>query len=159
MSKRVTCLNAVLFTGVVLCNPVFADVYVYPAKGQSTEKMEQDKYACYQWAKKNTGYDPTNPPRASTTTVSTEPYRAGRNVLGGAAKGAVVAGISGGDAGKGAAVGAIGGGVFGGIRHQRRASAQRQQAASQQSAELSAMRSEYDRAHAACLEGRGYTVK
>ena len=34
--------------------------FVYPNKGQSAQQTEQDKYACYEWAKQQTGYDPMN---------------------------------------------------------------------------------------------------
>ncbi|MCP3867568.1 MAG: hypothetical protein GY703_05630 [Gammaproteobacteria bacterium] len=151
-------------TGLLACllagsSAPASELYVFPGKGQSEAQMEQDKFSCYQWARKNTGYDPTNPPRVSTTTTSSQPYRPGGDVVRGAAKGAIVAGIADGDAGKGAAVGAIGGGVFGGMRHQRRVESQRQQAAANQSARSSAMRSDYNRAYSACLEGKGYTVR
>jgi len=152
----ITCMLGALLTGGAV---TAADLYVFPSKGQSDAQMEKDKYSCYEWARKNTGYDPVNPPQVSTTTPSSQPYRPGRNILGGAAKGAIVAGIADGDAGKGAAVGAIGGGVFGGMRDQRRVESQRQQAAAQQSAQMSAMRSDYNRAYSACLEGKGYTVR
>ena len=32
------------------------DPIVFPAKGQSNEKMESDKYACYTWSKGQTGF-------------------------------------------------------------------------------------------------------
>ena len=35
-----------------------SDPIVFPAKGQSNEQMEKDKYACYGWSKKETGFDP-----------------------------------------------------------------------------------------------------
>ena len=54
-----------------------SELYVFPAKGQSD--AQKDKYSCYQWARKNTAYDPVNPPRVSTTTASAEPYRPGGN--------------------------------------------------------------------------------
>jgi len=31
---------------------------IYPAKGQSQQQMEKDKYECYTWAKGQTGFDP-----------------------------------------------------------------------------------------------------
>ena len=149
-----------ILTGLMACSSTFAsELYVFPAKGQSDAQMEQDKYNCYQWAVKNTGYNPANPPQVGTTTVIAEPYRPAGNVARGAVRGAAIGGISGGDAGKGAAVGAIGGGVFGGMRHQRQVESQRQHAAAQQSAQSSAMRNDYNRAYSACLEGKGYTVR
>ena len=41
------------------------DFYVYPTKGQDKDQMEQDKYACYQWAKEQTGFDPMELPKAT----------------------------------------------------------------------------------------------
>jgi hypothetical protein len=31
---------------------------IYPAKAQSQQQMEMDKYECYTWAKQQTGFDP-----------------------------------------------------------------------------------------------------
>ena len=134
---------------------VQAEPYVYPAKGQSADQMEQDKYQCYVWGKQQTGYDPMNPPVASSGQAQTAP------VIGGAAKGAAGGAIIGaiaGDAGKGAAIGAVTGTVARGARN-RGAMNQQQQQAQQQSAAMAQMQSEYDRAYAVCLEGRGYNVK
>lgn len=35
--------------------------YVYPARNQSQAQQAEDRYACYQWAREQTGYDPTQP--------------------------------------------------------------------------------------------------
>src|SRR6188472_2619660 len=37
------------------------EVFVYPSKGQTKEQQEQDEFACYKWAKEQTGFDPTQP--------------------------------------------------------------------------------------------------
>ena len=34
------------------------EIIVYPAKGQSNDQMEKDKFECYSWAKGQTGFDP-----------------------------------------------------------------------------------------------------
>ncbi|SHE23137.1 hypothetical protein [methanotrophic endosymbiont of Bathymodiolus puteoserpentis (Logatchev)] len=117
---------------------VQAEPYVYPAKGQSTEQMEKDKYQCYVWGKQQSGYDPMNPPVASSGQANTAP------VVGGAARGA--------------AIGATTGAIARGARN-RGAQNQQQQQAQQQSTAIAQMNSEYDRAYAVCLEGRGYSVK
>ena len=148
----------ILVAGVMLLASstfVQAEPYVYPAQGQSAEQMEQDKYQCYGWGKQQTGFDPMNPPVASAAPANT-----GR-VVGGAARGAAggaVIGAIAGDAGKGAAIGAVTGTVTRGARN-RGAQNQQQQQLQQQSAAIAQMRSEYDRAYAVCLEGRGYSVK
>jgi len=134
---------------------VQAEPYIYPAQGQSAEQIEKDKYQCYGWGKQQTGYDPMNPPVATTGQANTG------SVVGSAAKGAAggaVIGAIAGDAGKGAAIGAATGAGTRGIRN-RRAVGQQQQQAQQQSAAHAQMRSEYDRAYAVCLEGRGYRVR
>jgi len=33
---------------------------VFPNKGQSDDQLEKDKYACYEWAKKQSGFDPAD---------------------------------------------------------------------------------------------------
>ena len=140
---------------IVISASVQAEPYVYPAKGQSAEQIEKDKYQCYGWGKQQTGFDPMNPPVASTGQANTG------SVVGGAAKGAAggaVIGAIAGDAGKGAAIGAVTGTAARGMRN-RRAVGQQQQQAQQQSAAIAQMRSEYDRAYAVCLEGRGYSVR
>jgi len=40
-------------------------VVIYPAKGQSQDQMENDKYECYSWAKQQTGFDPTRQLKAT----------------------------------------------------------------------------------------------
>jgi len=42
MLKQLTCLKAVLIAGAITGSPAFADVFVYPAGGQSAEKMERE---------------------------------------------------------------------------------------------------------------------
>jgi hypothetical protein len=118
-------------------------LFVYPQKGQKPEQQEQDEFACYKWAKTNSGVDPMAQPQAKN-------QRAGgtlRGGAGGAALGAAGGAIAG-DAGKGAAIGAIGGAVLG-----RRRGAMNEQRETQMTTNT------YHRAFAACMEGRGYTVK
>ena len=143
--------------------PVFAELYVYPTKSQPANQQERDEFECYTWAKGRTGFDPIKAPEASgppppTQTAGTSPVRGAAR---GAATGAVVGAIAG-DAGKGAAAGAAGGAMIGGMRRRSavRANAQAQeQYRAREQANYQARRAEYDRAWAACLEGRGYTVR
>jgi hypothetical protein len=134
-----------------------AEVFVYPKQGQSQEAFESDQYACHNWAKQQTGFDPGAPPQAA---AAPPPQQGGavRGAARGAAVGAVVGGASGGDAGKGAAVGAAMGGTGGAVRqnrNNREAAAASQQAQSQQQAAYG----NYEKAYATCLAGRGYSVK
>jgi YMGG-like Gly-zipper len=138
-------------------------VYVYPERGQSPQQQQQDRYQCHTWAVQQTGFDPTTaaaappPPPPSTAPQG--------QVVQGAARGAAVGAVGGaiaGDAGKGAAAGAAMGGLIGGMKR-RDQQAQSQQAysnqVSQQQAAQAQASSAYNRALAACLSGRGYTVR
>jgi hypothetical protein len=162
--KRTVQLLTLLFLTALVAGPALAqDFYVYPRESQSHEQMEKDKYQCYTWAKGQTGFDPMETPRAtapppSAQAPTTSPLR-------GAARGATVGVIGGaiaGDAGKGAAIGAASGALIGGMRRRdqvRRQESEQQQWAQQQASQYQHRRNEYDRAYAACLEGKGYTVK
>lgn len=143
MIRIVVSILVVALLGVA--GPARGSMYVYPAKGQSDEKMSRDKYECHQWAVGSTGYDPA-------AASGSQPQR--RGLLGGAARGAALGAIGGaiaGDAGTGAAAGAAVGAAGTGLRN-RRSRVEHQQA--QGSADA-----EFNRAYSACLEGRGYTVK
>lgn len=136
---------------------------VYPAKGQSQEQLEKDKFECYSWAKQQTGFDPMQQPKA---TKPPPQQQAQQGVVGrGAARGALVgvtAGAIADDAGKGAAIGAASGALVGGARRQdqkRQQQQAEQQWAQEQAATYQKNRDSYNRAYGACLEGRGYTVK
>jgi hypothetical protein len=144
--KNVVQRVVVLGVGLALVGRALAaGPFVYPQKGQSAEQQNKDSYECYGWAKAQSGVDPGAPP---------PPASAGQNArgtVGGAAKGGALGAAVGaiaGDAGKGAAAGAVVGGVHG----RRKSVAAKQE---QQQATLSA----YDRAFAACMEGRGYAVR
>jgi len=139
------------------------DMFIYPKEGQSNEQLEQDKYACYNWAKNQTGFDPMAAPGATAPPPQQEAQKGG--VVKGAARGAlagVAIGAIAGDAGKGAAIGATGGALFGGMRRRDQAKQQEQaenQWAQEQASQYEHNRSNYNRGYAACLEARGYTVK
>lgn len=133
---------AVLVAG---SNAHAGEMFFYPTKGQSAEQLEKDKSECYTWAKQQSGVDPAAP--------AAGPDRGKRvgGAVGGAARGAAAGAVIGaiaGDAGKGAAIGAAGGGIAG-----RRGAIQGEKAAAAGEANT------FDRAVAACMEGRGYSVK
>jgi hypothetical protein len=138
--------------------PVAAQqTYVYPAKGQSAQKMATDKAECQAWATQQTGFDPV---AASTATPAApqQPQRGGllRGGAKGAAAGAAIGAIAG-NAGEGAAIGAASGGLLAGAkrRHQQQAE---QQAEAAQSQARTQQAGEFQRAYGACLKGRGYSV-
>lgn len=132
-----------------------SDPYVYPAKGQSPEQQSRDEGECYSFAKQQSAFDPM----ATPTATSAAPEQQG-GVVRGAARGALVGAAVGaiaGDTGEGAAMGAAAGGLMGGMR--RNSSRRQQDSWEQEQAQIyAANRDNYNRAYAACLEGRGYTT-
>jgi len=140
------------------------ELIIFPAKGQSDEQMDKDKYDCYNWAKKETGFDPMLVPTASAPPPKQKETKAsaGRGAVGGALLGAGLGKVTGGSVKKGAVAGGVGGAVVGGSRKAGTAEENKkanQQWANEQGAEYSQKRSKYNRAYSACLEGKGYTVK
>lgn len=143
---RKAIVYAALLITTLFCAPLFAQVFVYPAKGQSPEQTEKDKQECRQWAQTNSGVNPSQqPPPTSDTGGSVA-----KGMVGGALTGLAIGNIAGGSGSKGAAAGALFGGVGAGARSSRQNKAQQQSAAQSQA--------NFDRAYTACLEGRGYTV-
>jgi hypothetical protein len=137
-------------------------MYIYPAKGQNKTKQDEDRFDCHSWAVSQTGFDPSRP-QSNTNQSGNQHYQPSQaHVLKGGARGAALGAVGGaitGDAGKGAAAGAAMGGLAGGFR---RRDERRQQASQQQANAQAAQQNQqmaYNRAMAACLEGRGYTVK
>lgn len=160
LALAIVTLPVLLWTGSVRAQ----DIYAYPAKGQSQAQQDRDRYECHSWAVKQTGFDPSRAPApVSDTRPSNQPPPQGHVVRGagrGAALGAVGGAITG-NAGKGAAAGAAMGGLAGGMRRRDQTLQQnRQQQATAQSATAAQQdqRVAYQRAMAACLTGRGYTV-
>jgi hypothetical protein len=156
--KTISLIKTLSFAVIVVAPSVMAqNAFVYPAQGQSQQQMEQDKYQCYAWAKNNSGFDPMQ--AAAPVATAQQPQR--RGLLGGAARGAAVGAVGGaigGDAGKGAAIGAATGAMVRGFGNRDR-SRQQQQANAQAQQQNTNVRNGYDRAYAACLEGKGYSVK
>jgi len=151
---------------------------VYPAKNQTAEQQKKDEGECNAWAKENTGVDPVV--LASTPTTAPAPAAAppppsgrdgsrARGAARGAAAGAIIGEVANDDASEGAAVGAAAGAVAAGSRQRRGEAAAQDQAAQQQQQQQAAQQQAeadkqkkmetYHRAYAACLEGRGYTIK
>lgn len=149
-------------------------VIVFPAKGQTPTKQSADEGECFAWSKGQTGVDPmalSAPPAAAAAQPATPaqaPPRGTRlrGAARGAAAGAVIGEIADDDAGKGAAIGATAGVMKGGAdarkqqaQAQQAAAAQAQQQAAQQQAAKADQLALFNKGFAACLEGRGYTVK
>jgi Glycine zipper len=151
-----------------------AQLYVYPARGQSPQQEESDKGQCYGWAVQQSGFNPANPqvaapPPPPSYYPQPQAPQGGlfRGAFGGAALGAV-GGAIGGDAGKGAAIGAGVGGLFGMMRRhrymeeeqqmQQQQMQQQQGYMAQEQNALAQGRGNYNRAFSACMTARGYTV-
>jgi hypothetical protein len=147
----------VSLVGVMFAVGAGAQSFVYPAKGQSPDQQKKDEGACHTWAVDQSKYDPANPPPqaaapATPTTATGSTRGAGMR---GAARGAVAGEVINGDASSGAAIGAVA--ARGASRRQNAAAAQQQQQAA--GAQDQAGLASYQKARAACLEGRGYTIK
>ncbi len=162
MRRRLAGL-AVIAGTLLIAGPATAQqVFVYPTKGQSQAQQDQDRSDCHAWAVQQTGFDPANPHVATGAPPPSQPATA--SPLRGAARGAAVGAIGGaiaGDAGKGAAIGAATGGLIGGMRRRdqrQQQDYQQQQYHQQQQAALSQGQANYNRAFAACMQARGYTV-
>jgi hypothetical protein len=151
-----TTLAMVLMLALTTELALAQNIIAYPARGQSQQQQERDRFDCYNWAVQQTGYNP----QAQFAGSTTPPPPVGGGALPGAAKGAAlgaVGGAIGGDAGKGAAIGAGVGGLFGGMRR-REAETQQYQAQQQQASAAAQRGAGFNRAMGACLQGRGYTV-
>ncbi len=134
-----------------------AQQFVYPAKGQTPQQQKSDESACYKWAVQQSGFDPAKPPppqpaAAPPTTATGSTPGAG---VRGAARGALVGEVVGGDAGAGAAAGA----AVARSQSRRQNAAVAQQGQQQQQAASQQQQAAFGKARAACLEGKGYTVK
>ncbi|HEX5127609.1 MAG TPA: hypothetical protein VFW00_12765 [Rhodocyclaceae bacterium] len=148
--------------------PVTTEVYAYPKQGQSLDQQKRDRFECYNWAVKQTGFEPSKlPPDGTVRTVRVEPAVSPNHdatVLGvtGALIGAAVSRPS--NALAGAAIGGVVGAAAGSASDaDREATAQRIEDAENanqnaRGARLEERAAEYRRAMGACLEGRGYTV-
>jgi hypothetical protein len=147
---------------------VNTQVYVYPTSGQSQDQVGRDRYECYLWSVKQTGFDPSQAHLAPHQRVEVVPAPpTGTDTVAGAATGAILGAVIANphDAAAGAVGGAIIGGALGAASDATRASQAKQvqqrydQRTNAQNAQIEEQASNYRRAMTACLEGRGYTVK
>lgn len=138
--------------------PASPRAVIYPARDQSPKQQDMDKYACHDWARGQSGFDPTQHAGSSQATAPGSSPQPGATMASGALGGAAIGELASGDAGRGAAAGALGAAALERAR-QRQAAQAKQQRASQQQAAQAEQRALYDRAFAACMESRGYTLK
>jgi len=164
MRKAIFTASLLLLATLIVGTAIAQDLMVFPAQGQSEEQMEKDKFECYNWAKKQSGFDPMQIPQATAPPPQQQAGRGGalRGAAGGAVAGLAGAKIGGKSRSRGAKYGAAAGGVLGGASQagRRQADQQAQQQWEQeQAANYLQNRNNYNRAYGACLEGKGYTVK
>ncbi len=150
-------------------------VYAAPARGQTPEQLDRDKYECAQWATQQTGFDPSRPPPppppVGMRAVPVGPAP-GSGVVTGAATGALVGAAVANpwNPGPSTLVGLVAGAVLGGAvesaqndrAHAAAAQANAQAAQNAQNlrdGNLAVQAINYRRALSACLDGRGYTVR
>jgi len=143
-------------------------VYFYPRAGQTNEQQSRDQYDCYNWAIKQTGFDPGQSaiPRDDRVRVVPMPppgHDTATLAIAGAVLGALIGGPR--HAGQGALIGATGGAIAGAASDASRMEAARQQEEAYNAQDrLRGARIEekafgFRRAMSACLEGRGYSVR
>jgi uncharacterized protein YcfJ len=141
---------------------------VYPTGGQSAEQLSRDRYECYLWGVKQSGFDPSQTSLAPHQRVEVVPVQpSGSDTAAGAITGAVIGAVIAGhhDAAAGAIGGAIVGGAAGAASDAQREARVKQvqnrydQRDNVRMAKLEEQAGNYRRALTACLEGRGYTVK
>jgi uncharacterized membrane protein YebE (DUF533 family) len=133
---------------------------IYPARGQSWERQQTDTAECNSWAQQTTGVNPVAlaEQMANSPPPQQQQGQVFRGAAGGALFGTLIGGAAGGHWGEGAGIGALVGTMGSGMRMRRE---QQQMAAQQQGMhqQASSQLATYNRAGAACMTGRGYTVE
>ena len=152
-------LLAVLCGVCMAATSMAQELMIFPNDDQTADQQEADKFACYGWAKGETGFDPMVVPTATKPPPQQEAKQGGMGR--GAVRGAAVGQLAGGDSSS-TKSGAAAGAAMGGMRRndQKRKEQQSQQQWEQEQQQIYAEnRNRYNRAYAACLEGKNYTVR
>ena len=167
MAEVGMCSRILIFASLLLIPAIASaqsgQTFIYPKNNQSQAQQDKDRYECHTWAVQQTGFDPSVSYPSNPNTLDPQPYRPSQpHVVKGAGRGAALGAVGGaitGNAGKGAAAGAAMGGLAGGFK--RRDERLNQKASQQQQAQAQTNQAGagYQRAMAACLDGRGYSVK
>ena len=148
--------------------PPLAQLYFYPKLGQTNEQQSRDHYECYNWAVKQTGFDPGQSEIPTNQRVRVVPMPPpGHDTATLAIAGAVLGALIGGPrhAAQGALIGASSGAVAGAVSDSARMESARQQEEAYNArsrvrdAQLDAKVDGFRRAMSACMEGRGYSVR
>lgn len=130
-------------------------MYFYPERKQTEATQERDRYECYRWAVRESGFDPGMTP----VTLPPPPARDGAEVAAGAAAGAVIGAAASAPrhAASGAVLGAIFGAALGAIAQESRAQTMTRSEEAARAAALARLDG-FRRAMRACMEARGYRV-
>lgn len=146
---------------VSVAAPPASTFIAYPARAQSPQQIERDRYECHAWAVQQSGFDPSRqlPGERAIVKPATAPGTGlAIGTIAGALFGAAITGP------RASAAGAILGGVAGAAigassdaNAQARASAEQAQIDQSQSQDTAKTKS-YERALGVCLEGCGYAV-
>lgn len=158
-------MKVFLRLGAILCGvclsstSIAQEMMIFPNADQSAEQQKEDEYTCYNWAKDQSDFDPMAPPTATEPPPEEGAQKggAGKGLVRGAAVGAIV-----GDSSSSARRGAAGGAAIGGMRRQdqkKKEAQAREQWEQEQQRIYAENRSRYNRAYAACMEGKDYTVR
>ncbi len=148
---------------VVVPAPQVARIIIYPAKGQSPQQLDRDRYECNLWAVQQSGFDPSQPGVPAGARVVVEPATPpGANTAVGAIAGAILGAAILGPRNAGAGL-LLGGATGAAIGATTDANAQAEARAEQLQANRSYQQTEvaagnYRRAISACLHARGYTT-
>jgi hypothetical protein len=147
-------LSSLVILGWAVAAP--AAQFVYPAKGQSVGQQAHDEAECSNWAVGQSGFDPATTPQP---TVAAEPqhqqgFPGGSQMAGIASQAAL--GAFGGGSGIGAIASALGPSLLNQAQPLAAAQTTNQQPELQR---YQTERGAYDQARAACLTGRGYSVR
>ncbi len=143
-------------------------LYFYPKEGQTTEQQSRDHYECYNWAVKQTGFDPGQSEIPTNQRVRVVPMPPpGHDTATLAIAGAVLGALIGGPrhAAQGALIGASSGAIAGAVSDSARMESAREQEEAYaardrvRDAQLDAKVDGFRRAMSACMEGRGYSVR
>lgn len=166
MKSRIPVYVCSLIVSGAFAGSALAQQFIYPKNNQTPEQQKKDEFDCHTWAVQQAGYDPiaasqTAPAQAPTGTPTAEKGSAVKGAAKGAVAGAAIGAVAG-DAGKGAAIGATAGGVGGRMRSKNKAEDKQEQqvaAANATNANQAQLADKYNKARAACLDGKGYSVK
>jgi hypothetical protein len=131
--------------------------YVYPAKGQDAARQAADEAECSTWATQQTGFDPAKS-HASTSAMNPLAGASSAGLSGTAASAAVGALTGGGGFSADSAASLLGAGAGQGGTTSQAAALLNQATGSKQHKQKPGQ-AEFDQARAACLGGRGYSVK